>query len=85
MKNAEASDLVNSAIITAWVKSGSRTKLIAAALARELANANPGDRVESSMKIAARFGTSSTMAANARYHLISQGIIRKVGCHYYVA
>lgn len=85
MKSAVADALVTSAVITLWADSGSRTKRIAATLARELANGNPGDRVDSSMRIAARFGASNTMAVNARYLLMGQRIIRKVGRHYYVA
>jgi hypothetical protein len=85
MKSAAAGDLVTSAVLTAWANSGSRAKRIAATLARELENANPGDQVDSSMKIAARFGVTNTMAANARYLLMGQGIIRKIGRHYYVA
>lgn len=85
MKSAAAADLATLAIITAWESSGSRTRRIAATLARELANANPGDRVDSSVKIAARFGATNTMAVNSRYLLMGQRIIRKVGRHYYVA
>lgn len=85
MTSAAAGALVTSAVIAAWADSGSRTKRIAATLARELANANSGDRVDSSMRIAARFGVSNTTAVNARYLLMGQKIIRKTGRHYYVA
>jgi hypothetical protein len=84
MKSAAAGDLVTSAVITAWANSGSRTKRITATLARELASASPGDPVDSSMKIAARFSATISMATNARYLLMGQGIIRKIGRHYYV-
>jgi hypothetical protein len=85
MRSAVAGDLATSAVIAAWVNSGSRTRQIAATLAGELANANSGDRVDSSMRIATRFGASNTMAVNARYLLMGQKIIRKTGRHYYVA
>jgi hypothetical protein len=78
-------DLITSAVITAWANSGSRTRQIAARLARELASLPENTQVESSMKIAARFRTSNTMAVNARHLLMGQGIVRKVGRHYYVA
>jgi hypothetical protein len=70
---------------TADCEAGETSDREAAILARELVNANPGDRVDSSMKIAARFGATNTMAVNARYLLMGQGIIRKIGRHYYVA
>ena len=85
MRSAAVDDPVNSAVLTAWTSSESRTKRIAAALARELADADQGDRVDSSMKIAARFGTTNTMAVNVRFFLMGCGIIRKSGRHYYVA
>lgn len=85
MKSAAIDAPATSAVVAVWASSGSRTKRIAATLARELANANPGGRVDSSMKIAARFGTSNTMAVKARCLLMGQGIIRKTGRHYYVA
>ena len=72
-------------VIAKWAASGSRTRHIAATLARELSEKPPNTRVESSMKIAARFGTSNTMAVRARHLLIERGIIRKVGRYYHVA
>jgi hypothetical protein len=72
-------------VISQWAASGSRTRHIAATLARELSLKPPNTQVESSMKIAARFGTSNTMAVRARYLLIERGMISKVGRHYFVA
>jgi hypothetical protein len=72
-------------VIAKWAASGSRARHIAATLARELMLKPPNTQVESSMKIAARFGTNNTMAVRARYLLKEHGIIRKVGRHYYVA
>lgn len=71
--------------ISAWVYSGVTSKIIAATLAQELPLRPPEARVESSMKIAARFNTSNTTAVRARNHLLGQQIIRKNGRHYYAA
>jgi hypothetical protein len=61
------------------------TRRIAARLARELAGKPCHERVDSSMKIAARYGVSNTMAVNARHLLMGARIIYKKDRHYYVA
>jgi hypothetical protein len=84
MTDTETGHAIPPVVLTVWANSRSRTRRIAAALARELANANPGDRVESPTKIAGRFGVTNSVAANARYLLMGQKVICKVGRHYYV-
>jgi hypothetical protein len=84
MIDADTADAMPPVVITVWANSRSRTRRIAAVLARELANANPGDRVESTTKIAGRFGVTNSVAVNARYLLMGQKVIRKAGRHYYV-
>ncbi len=76
---------VTSAIIAAWENHGSRAKQIAAVLARELEGKNPGDRIDSSVKIAARLGVSRSIVETARNHLMGARIIRKSRGHYCVA
>jgi DNA-binding GntR family transcriptional regulator len=76
---------VGNPVIRQWAGSGIRKRQIAATLARELASLPPHTRVESSMKIAARFGTSNSTAVHARFLLIAQNIIYKSGRHYFVA
>jgi hypothetical protein len=71
-------------VIAGWAASGSRMRQIAATLAHELAKVPHGERVDSSVKIARRFGASNTMAVHARYLLTGQRIIHKSGRHYYV-
>jgi hypothetical protein len=72
-------------LIRQWANSGSRKRQIAATLARELASLPAHTRVESSMKIAARFGTSNTTAAGARFLLTGHKLIYKSGRHYFTA
>ena len=81
----EASDLAASSVIRAWASHHSRTKQLAARLARELALCPDHSQVESSMKIARRVGTSGTMAVNARNLLMGAGLIYKSGRHYHKA
>jgi hypothetical protein len=73
-------------VIAAWAASGSGTRRTAATLARDLlAEGLSHTRVDSAAKIAKRLGTSPTMADNARRMLMGQGIVYKIGRHYYVA
>jgi hypothetical protein len=72
-------------LIRQWASSGSRKRQIAATLARELAARPAHARVESSMKIAARFGTSNTTAVGARFLLMGHMLIYKSGRHYFNA
>jgi hypothetical protein len=70
-------------IIAAWSNHSSMTKQVAAKLARELALLPAGTRVESSWKIAANYGVSPTMAANARHLLTGAKLVHKAGTHYF--
>lgn len=72
-------------LIRQWASSGSIKRRIAATLARELASRPAHTRVESSMKIAARFGTSNATAAGARFLLTGHHLIYKSGRHYFTA
>jgi hypothetical protein len=71
-------------MIAEWAGSPSRTRRIAASWARELVALPTDTQVESSMKIASRFGVSNTMAVRARYLVTGPGVIRKSGRRYYV-
>jgi hypothetical protein len=74
-------------VIAAWSGSGSRARQIAAVLARELRAKPSGSRVDSSMKIAARFGVNNSMAVRARGFLLGARFICRSDAdrHYYVA
>jgi hypothetical protein len=78
-----ASNMTGTAVISAWAQHHSRTRQVAARIARELALRPAQTRVDSSMKIAARHGVSHTMAVNARYLLMGAKLIHKNGRHYY--
>ena len=79
--NAETSNPV----IKEWTHHRSMTRQLAARIAQELALRPDHSRVESSMRLARRHGTSSAMAANARHLLMGAGLIYKSGRHYYKA
>jgi hypothetical protein len=81
----EASDLAASSVIREWARHHSRTRQLAARLAGELALRPDHSRVESSMKIAERYGVSNTMAVNARNLLMGAQLIYKSGRHYHKA
>lgn len=73
-------------VIAEWSRSPSRARRIAAVLGRELLDTSPGTLVDSSMKIAARFGAGNSMAVRARNLLADAGIIYQAGNgHYYAA
>jgi hypothetical protein len=74
-----------SSVIRQWATHHSRTRQLAARIARELALRPDHSRVDSSMKLAARHGASNTMAANARHLLMGARLIYKSGRHYYKA
>jgi hypothetical protein len=70
-------------VIRAWASGHSLTRQLAARLARELALRPDHSQVESSMKIAARYGVSNTVAVNARNLLMGAHLIYKSGQHYH--
>jgi hypothetical protein len=74
-------------VIAGWFRSGSRARQIAAVLGGELLARPRGTRVDSSMKIAARFRVNNSMAARARNFLMGAEIIYRSEAdrHYYVA
>jgi hypothetical protein len=72
-------------VIREWAGHYSMRRQLAARLARELAVLPDHSRVESTMKIAARYGTSHTMAVNARNLLAGAHFIYKSGRHYHKA
>jgi hypothetical protein len=78
-----AGNITGTAVISAWAQHRSMTRQVAARIARELAPRPAQTRVDSSMKIAARYGVSHTMAVNARYLLAGAKLIHKNGRHYY--
>jgi DNA-binding GntR family transcriptional regulator len=73
--------------IAVWSRSGSQARRIAAALGRELLEQPRHTRVDSSMKIAARFGVNNSTAVRARRFLVGAKIIYRSDAdrHYYVA
>jgi len=78
-----AAGMKAAAVIKAWANHSSMTRQLAARLARELALRPACTLVDSSMKIAARYGVSHTMAVNARYLLAGAKLIHKKGRRYY--
>lgn len=75
----------DNAVIAGWAASPVATRRIAAMLVHDLAAVSRHDRMESVLKIAARFHVSGSVATNARNLLMGQGIVYKSGRHYYVA
>jgi hypothetical protein len=74
-------------VIAGWAGSGIRSRRVAAVLALELLGKPRNTRVDSSMKIAVRFGTDNSMAVRARLLLTGARIIYRSDAdhHYYVA
>jgi hypothetical protein len=72
-------------VIRQWASDHSRTRQLAAKLARELAPLPDDSRVESTLKIAKRLGVSHTMAVNARNLLAGARLVYESGRHYYKA
>jgi len=85
VRMAEAGNPDASSVIASWAGHHSLTRQLAARLARELALRPDHSRVESSKRIAARYGTSNTMAVNARNLLTGAHLIYKSGRHYHKA
>jgi hypothetical protein len=81
----ETSNLAANSVIREWASHHSLTGQLAARLARELALRPDHSQVESSMKIAKRYGVSNTMAVNARNLLMGAHLIYKSGRHYHKA
>ena len=82
---AETGNRAAGSVIRAWASHHSLTRQLAALLARELALRPDDSQVESSMKIAAQYGVSNTMAVNARKLLVGAHLIYKSGRHYHKA
>ncbi len=72
-------------VIREWAAHWSRTRQLAAVLARELASHPDHSRIEPGKKIAALHGVSYTTAVRARNLLIGIGLVYKDGPHYYKA
>jgi hypothetical protein len=73
------------AIISQWSAHWSRTRQLAAALARELAALPDHSRIEPTTKTAARHGVSYSVALSARNLLIGAKLAYKRGAHCYKA
>jgi hypothetical protein len=71
------------AVIKTWAGSGAMVKQVAARLAREIALRPPNEEFQSSMRIAANYGISNSMAVHARRFLASAGLVYKQGRRYY--
>jgi hypothetical protein len=83
MKTIITQDEATSAIVAAWHNHAAQTKQVTAKLASDLAPLPPGTPVESSEKIARKYGVSPTMATNARCLLMGVNLIHKAGRHYF--
>lgn len=70
-------------VISEWAAHWSRTRQLAAALARELAQRPEYSRMEPSTRTAARHSVSYNTAVSARNLLIDVGLAYKHGPHYY--
>jgi hypothetical protein len=81
-RTTEAGNLAASPVIKEWARHHSLTRQLAARLARELASRPDHSPFDSSMKIAAKYGVSNTMAVKARNLLAGAHLIYKSGRHY---
>lgn len=83
MKTIITQDEATAVVVAAWHNHAAQTKRVAAKLAADLAPLPPGTPVESSEKIARKYGVSPTMATNARRLLMGVKLVHKAGGHYF--
>ena len=85
-KTQADSGTVAGRVVAEWSRSASRARRVAAVPGRELLDTAPGTLMDSSMKIAPRFGAGNSIAVQARNLLADAGIIHQAGNgHYYAA
>jgi DNA-binding GntR family transcriptional regulator len=80
---AVTQEIATSVVISAWRNHTAMTKQVAARLAGELAIRPPRSKLESSQRIADKYGVSKTMVDNAKRLLTGANLVHKAGRYYF--